>query len=136
MTEYMDKVLIVDDVSAMRQLLGNVLGQLGYRNVFMVGTGEEAIERIKKEKFSVVMLDIDLPGISGLDTLAKLRAIRSDLFVVMISAHHSARNVKEAIANGTDGFIAKPCQRKKIDEVLQKYRRRGRKTVPAVEIDW
>lgn len=133
---YVDKILVVDDIAAMRQLLGTVLTQQGYANVFLVGSGEEAIARLEKEAFSIVMLDINLPGISGLDTLQRIREINPDLFVVMVSAHHSAANVKEAIEKGVNGFIVKPYQRKKVAEVLQKYRKQIAQKTSAAVIDW
>lgn len=131
-----DKILVVDDIAAMRQLLGTVLTQLGYGNVFLVGSGEEAIEKIHQEAFSIVMLDINLPGISGLETLQQIREVNSEIFVVMVSAHHSAANVKEAIEKGVNGFIVKPYQRKKVAEVLQKYRKQTVKKGALSEIDW
>ena len=133
---FADKILVVDDIPAMRQLLGTVLTQQGYANVFLVGTGEEAIERIQKEAFSIVMLDINLPGICGLDTLQRIREINPDLFVVMVSAHHSAANVKAAIEKGVNGFIVKPYQRKKVAEVLEKYRKQVAEKASMAAIDW
>lgn len=133
---FADKILVVDDIPAMRQLLGTVLTQQGYANVFLVGTGEEAIERIQKEAFSIAMLDINLPGISGLETLQRIREINPDLFIVMVSAHHSAANVKAAIEKGVNGFIVKPYQRKKVAEVLKKYRKQIAEKASVAAIDW
>jgi two-component system chemotaxis response regulator CheY len=121
---YKDRILIVDDVALMRDLLKGVLRGFGYANVQDACCGEDALKLMQRDSFSIVMLDINMPGISGMKTLQKLRELDDDVFVVMVSAHSSAENVKQAIENGVDGFIVKPYTQKKVGEMLEKYRRR------------
>jgi len=64
-----------------------------------------------------------MPGISGLKTLQEIKMLNADAFVVMVSSHSSAENVKQAISCGVDGFIAKPYNHNKISEFLAKYRK-------------
>ena len=120
---YEDKILIVDDVAVMRELLKSMLVAHGYEDVDFAASGEEAIERIQQQQYPIITLDINMPGISGLKTLQKIKALDPDVFVVMVSSHSSAENVKQAIVCGVDGFIAKPYNDKKISEFLDKYRK-------------
>lgn len=120
---YTDEILIVDDVAVMRDLLKSMLVAHGYENVDFASSGEEAIERIQQRRYPIITLDINMPGISGLKTLEKIKELDPDAFVVMVSSHSSAENVKQAISCGVDGFIAKPYNDKKISEFLEKYRK-------------
>jgi two-component system chemotaxis response regulator CheY len=118
-----EKVLIVDDVAVMRDLLKSMLIAHGYENVDFASSGEEAIKRVQQQRYPIITLDINMPGISGLKTLQEIKALDADSFVVMVSSHSSAENVKQAIACGVDGFIAKPYNNKKVSEFLEKYRK-------------
>lgn len=121
---YKDKILIVDDVAVMRDLLKGVLRGFGYDNVQDVSCGEDALKLLQRESYAIVMLDINMPGISGMKTLQKIREADEDIFVAMVSAHSSAENVRQAIDNGVDGFVVKPYTQKKVGELLDKYRRK------------
>lgn len=117
-----DKILIVDDVAVMRDLLKSMLVAHGYENIDFASSGEEAIERVQNNSYPIITLDINMPGISGLKTLQTIKELDADAFVVMVSSHSSAENVRQAISCGVDGFIAKPYNNNKISEFLDKYR--------------
>lgn len=117
-----DKILVVDDVALMRDLLIKELSTLGFTNIHHATCGDEAMEMIQQGGFSMVMLDINMPGISGLKTLQMIREYDSDIFSVIVSAHSSAENVKQAIMGGANGFIVKPYTMKKISDIVEKYR--------------
>ncbi len=78
------KVLIVDDEEAVRDLFVDLLKKEGYQTS-ACATGEETLELLKKEKFDVVLLDIKLPGINGLEVLKNISDNYKDLTVVMIT---------------------------------------------------
>jgi two-component system chemotaxis response regulator CheY len=120
---YRDKILIVDDVALMRDLLKGVLREFGYNDLHDASCGEEALALVQRERYAIVMLDINMPGVSGMKTLQGIRDTNDETFVVMVSAHSSVENVKQAIENGVDGFIVKPYTQKKVGEMLEKYRR-------------
>lgn len=117
-----DKILVVDDVALMRDLLIKELNSLGFDNIQHASSGDDALNMIRQGGFSMVMLDINMPGISGLKTLQMIREFDSSIFTVIVSAHSSAENVKQAIVSGANGFIVKPYTMKKISDIVDKYR--------------
>jgi len=122
---FKDRVLIVDDVVVMRSLLKSVLVSFGCEDVSEAACGEDALALLGKADYSLVFLDINMPGISGMKTLEKIREFDQDIFIIMVSSHSSAENVKQAIQNGVNGFIVKPYTQNKVGEILEKYRRRA-----------
>jgi len=100
-------VLVVDDEDGIRQSLTDVLQDEGYR-VSAVASGEECLDFLSKEKADVVLLDIWLPGIDGLETLAKIRERENPPVVVMISGHGTIETAVRATKQGAFDFIEKP----------------------------
>ena len=100
-------VLIVDDEAGVRSALGGVLRDEGYV-VDAVESGETCLERVTRTPYDVIVLDIWLPGIDGLVTLAKLRDRRVDAPVVMISGHGNIESAVRAIKMGAFDFVEKP----------------------------
>lgn len=120
---FTDTVLIVDDVAIMRSLLKRMLIAYGYENISEASSGEEALKLLEKSEHSLVLLDINMPGISGIRTLKAIRESGQATFVVMVSSHSSAENVRTAIEIGANGFIVKPYTQNKVGDILEKYRR-------------
>ncbi len=100
-------ILIVDDELGIRQSLTSVLEDEGYR-AESVETGEACLERLGKGKFSVILLDIWLPGMDGLETLEKIQALDDPPVVVMISGHGTIETAVRATKLGAFDFIEKP----------------------------
>jgi two-component system, NtrC family, nitrogen regulation response regulator NtrX len=107
-------VLVVDDESGIRQSLGDVLRDEGY-GVETVERGEECLDRLAEKKFDVVMLDIWLPGMDGLQTLEKLQAVENPPIVIMITGHGTIETAVRATKLGAFDFIEKPLS---IDKTL------------------
>jgi len=105
-------ILIVDDSIAMRMLLQRALRNtnLPLERVFEAGDGSAALEILKKETVSLILSDINMPKMDGLQLLAELRANDQwkQLPVVMISTESSQTKVMEALRLGAKGFIRKP----------------------------
>jgi len=105
-------ILIVDDEAGVRSALSGVLRDEGYL-VEAVDSGEACLERVVRAPFDVIVLDIWLPGMDGLATLAKLQDRRIDAQVVMISGHGNIESAVRAIKMGAFDFVEKPLSLEK-----------------------
>src|SRR5258706_4369187 len=100
-------ILIVDDEAGVRSALSGILRDEGY-GVEAVESGEACLDRAMRAAFDVIILDIWLPGMDGLATLAKLQQRRVDAPVIMISGHGNIESAVRAIKMGAFDFIEKP----------------------------
>jgi len=110
----MHNVLIVDDESGIRQSLQGILEDEGYRSD-VAETGEACLESLQQKKFDVVLLDIWLPGMDGLETLAKIREFENAPEVIMISGHGTIETAVRATKLGAYDLLEKPLS---IDKTL------------------
>ena len=107
-----EHILIVDDERAIQTTLRGVLEDEGYR-VTAVGSGEQALARLQDDAPDIIFLDIWMPGIDGLDTLAEMKRLRPELAVVMISGHGTIETAVKATKLGAYDFIEKPLSLEK-----------------------
>src|SRR6476619_738623 len=105
-------VLVVDDEAGVRSALSGVLRDEGYA-VDVVDSGEACLDRATRAAYDVIVLDIWLPGIDGLATLARLRLRHVDVPVVMISGHGNIESAVRAIKMGAFDFVEKPLSLEK-----------------------
>src|SRR5437879_11746269 len=110
----MHKILIVDDEAGIRESLAGVLADEGY-SAASVESGEACLDLVRKTGFDVVLLDIWLPGIDGLDTLEKIRELDNPPEVIMISGHGTIETAVRATKLGAYDFLEKPLS---IDRTL------------------
>jgi two-component system, NtrC family, nitrogen regulation response regulator NtrX len=110
----MHKILIVDDESSIQQSLKGILDDEGY-NTLVAGSGEDCLELLRKRAQDVVLLDIWLPGIDGLETLQKIRELDNAPEVIMISGHGTIETAVRATKLGAYDFLEKPLS---IDKTL------------------
>jgi two-component system nitrogen regulation response regulator NtrX len=118
-------VLIVDDEAGVRSALSGVLRDEGYV-VDAVESGEACLDRVVRAVYDVIVLDIWLPGMDGLATLAKLRERRVDAPVVMISGHGNIESAVKAIKLGAFDFVEKPLSLEKTVLVIGNAVRQSR----------
>lgn len=102
------KVLIVDDDKSVRNFLEKFLKQKGYLWVKSVSTGKEALDIIEKDRIKLVLLDIKLPGMDGIEVLRKIKKIKPDTDVIMITGFPEESTAKEALKLGAYDYIMKP----------------------------
>lgn len=101
------KVLVVDDEVPVRDLLSDLLKRENC-SVNICGTGEEALDLLKKDSFDVVLLDIKLPGISGLEVLKNIRDTNKNLPVIMITGFgYNEDLISKSKEFGCSGYIGK-----------------------------
>jgi two-component system nitrogen regulation response regulator NtrX len=108
----MPSILIVDDEPGVRSALSGVLRDEGY-NVDAVDSGEACLDRLSRRVFDVVVLDVWLPGMDGLATLARMRERQVDAQVVIISGHGNVESAVRAIKMGAFDFVEKPLSLEK-----------------------
>lgn len=111
--------LIVDDVSSVRAFLQQTLSQLGAMEILQASTGEEALARFTDNLPDVVFLDIELPDMDGQLILKEMKVMKSNVHVIMVTAHGTVDNVKKSIKLGASGFIVKPFSPRKISSVIK-----------------
>ncbi len=102
------RILLVDDESILRNILKNVLRNEGYSVVGEAGDGVAALELCRGLKPDLVLLDINMPGVDGLDVLQAIRRYFPSIKVIMVSAYGSLDRVSSAISSGAVGFVVKP----------------------------
>jgi excisionase family DNA binding protein len=109
-------ILIVDDDELTREFFKRLLQE--YR-IVTASTGEEAVYLIGKEQFDLVLLDIKMPGIDGIETLRQIKKSKPALPVIMISAHGSLKTSVEAAKIGALDSIAKPFDIEEMKDVIK-----------------
>ncbi len=115
-----EKVLIVDDEDSIRSLFVEALEELGYR-CDVAGNGLECLEKFYRVKdYDVVLLDIQMPKLNGIETLKKLKAYSPDLSIIMVSASRDIENVRAALKEGAYDYVFKPFNVNDVDTVIRR----------------
>jgi two-component system, NtrC family, nitrogen regulation response regulator NtrX len=103
----MSNILIIDDEKAIRKTLSEILSYEGYK-IDEAGDGEEGLRKLKEKEFDVVLCDIKMPKIDGLEFLEKSRETNADTPIIMISGHGTIETAVEAVKKGAYDYISKP----------------------------
>lgn len=118
-------VLIVDDEKGVQTSLGGILEDAGYASR-SASSGEEAMEMLARETFPVILLDVWLPGMDGIEALANIRQASPESFVIMISGHGSIETAVRATKLGAFDFVEKPLSLQKtllvVENAFHQYR--------------
>ena len=112
------RVLVVDDELSVCEALREVLDIKGYR-VSVAQSGCEALASYRRERPDVVLLDVRMPGMSGLDVLREIRAFDPEALVVMVTAVSDRKVIEEAFAAGASGYVKKPVDVSYLVSVLK-----------------
>lgn len=99
-------ILVVDDDPQIRRVMRMTLVAQGYE-VSDARTGEEALEKLRKEKCDLILLDVNLPGMNGLETCRLIRA-SSDIAIIMLTVRSAEKDKVEALDAGADDYVTKP----------------------------
>jgi len=115
-------VLLADDAGPSREILSAILRNFasGLR-LHEVRNGADAVQAWRSLSPHVTMLDLDMPGLDGLQALQQIREADPTSFVAIVSAGSSLDNVRKALALGASGFVVKPYKPQRILDVLKKY---------------
>jgi DNA-binding NtrC family response regulator len=113
------RILVVDDDAEMRALLADVLGDEGY-SVEGVPDGAEALIRLRTESFRAIVLDKNMPGLSGLDLLPGLRTICPETPVILITAFGDVSTYMNAMEKGAFELLFKPFRMRELLRALRR----------------
>ena len=120
-----DNILVVDDDPDIREVLKDRLESLGYR-VLTADSGKEGLDLLEKECPQLILLDIEMPALSGIEVLKEIRKRDLDLTVVMITAYGTIERAVEAMKEGAYDFIPKPFEPDHVALIVQKAFERER----------
>lgn len=124
-----DKVLLVDDEESFVDTLGKRLKARGLR-VEMAGSGEEAVDKVGFQAFDVIVLDLAMPGMDGIETLKRLREIDPDVQIILLTGYGCVEKAVEATKLGAMDFLQKPAA---LPELLDLIREAGARKALLVE---
>jgi len=120
------KVAIVEDNPAFRQYLSELIANTpGYRCVCACATAEEAVDRIPERRPDVVLMDIHLPGVSGIACTARLREKMPGIQVIMLTVYKDIQTIFQALKAGACGYVLKRADEKEILEAIAEVRAGG-----------
>ena len=117
-----NRILVADDEESMRWVLSKALRKKGF-SVDLARDGDEALSLIQSQPYDMAILDIKMPGLTGLELLDRVRELKSDLLVVIMTAEASMKNAVEAMKRGAYDYITKPFDLDVIDAIVEKVNR-------------
>jgi two-component system, OmpR family, KDP operon response regulator KdpE len=136
------RILVVDDDPQIRRVMRVTLTGQGYE-VDDAKSGEAALEKLREQRFDLVLLDMNMPGIGGLETCREIRA-QSEISIIMLTVRDSESDKVEALDAGADDYVTKPYNAPELLARIRAGLRRtpwtagasGRVTLGAVEVDF
>ncbi|MBU1699622.1 MAG: response regulator [Candidatus Eisenbacteria bacterium] len=102
------RVLIVDDSAVMRRILGNAMSQIGATVITQAADGREAVEAANRADFDLVLMDWNMPNLSGFDALKEIRANGKKMPIIMVTTEAEKARVIDAVRAGANNYIIKP----------------------------
>jgi len=103
----MSNILIIDDEKAIRKTLSEILSYEGYK-IDEAGDGEEGLKKFREKEYDVILCDIKMPKIDGIEFLEKAKESNADVPIIMISGHGTIETAVEAVKKGAYDYISKP----------------------------
>lgn len=120
------KILVVDDQAIVREVMVDILTQAGHQTA-SVGNGEDALDMLGKESFDVLLTDIVMPGMNGLDLVSEAHQVSPTTVSILITAYPSVDSIDQAIAHlGAHDYLLKPVDKNKLCDAVTKAIKRKR----------
>lgn len=117
------RILIVDDNISMCRVMSFILEDKGYA-VETAQSGPEAIAKVKETPFDIIFMDIKMPDMDGVETYNRIKKIRPEAVVVMMTAYAVEDLIQEALKKGANGVMYKPLDIKKVVALIEKARKK------------
>ena len=128
-------VLVVDDHSAARNAVCEILTDAGY-DVTSCANGTEAIKRVGKQSFDVIVTDLMMPGMTGLDMIKRLRETGCDSQMIMVTAHATVETAVQAMRHGAYDYLEKPFDAQRLESVVARALEQApRSSMPAANAE-
>jgi len=127
------EILVVEDNTINQKLIHKLLLNMKM-NVTLANNGLEGFELYKKNRYNIVLMDIQMPIMSGIESTKKIRAYEKEEAlsatpIIAVTANNSRENIKEYLAIGMDDFLAKPINIKKLENVIKEYTKGNKKII-------
>ncbi len=117
--KFQGTVLLVDDEPHIRKFVGLILKSLGAQQIVEAGNGEEALAAYERERPDLVLLDVNMPVMDGLETLEKLKALDPECVVIMLTSLSNRETVEKAVELGAVDYIRKDTPKAEITQALE-----------------
>lgn len=124
------RILVVDDEPQLRCVLKSMLSALGFV-VADAESGEDAVAKVREERFDLILLDVNMPGMGGLETCRSIRE-KSEVGIIMLTVRGRSQDKIEALNAGADGYVTKPFD---VNELLARIRATLRRAPAAARPD-
>jgi len=111
------KVLVVDDEERFRLTLAKLLAVRGL-DVTTLGSGQEALEALRQKDFDVIVLDVRMPGMNGIETLAEIKKINPMIEVIILTGHASVDVAVDIMKLGGYDYLLKPCSLEELTDKI------------------
>ncbi|WP_026377063.1 response regulator [Aestuariibacter salexigens] len=115
------KILVVDDVDAITTFIRTLLQRLGYHHVDTASDAEQTMQRVASTHYDMILLDINLLGVNGIDLLESLLKASPSSKIIMCSGSSSEVNIRNALDKGAVGFLVKPVTATSIEAALNRH---------------
>lgn len=113
------KILVADDEQVVRDLFGRFFGRKDYE-IFFAANGKEALDKIKEDKFDLLLLDLNMPVMSGMEVISKVNEAKKDLIIIVITGYATLGTAKEAIKQGCFDYISKPFDIEEVKAIVER----------------
>lgn len=112
------KALVVDDSNTMRRILSNILKDVGFEDVQEANDGKEAVAKVGEADYNLVLMDWNMPVMSGIEALTEIRSQGHTVPIVMVTTEAEKSRVMEALKAGANNYIIKPFSSDKVAEKI------------------
>ncbi|MEO5366522.1 MAG: response regulator [Magnetococcus sp. WYHC-3] len=129
----MSRILVVEDNQINQQVTLGLLRNLGYSDVDLAEDGLSALGRATREHYDLILMDVRMPGLDGLEVVRRIRGWESRqqsprVPIIALTAHAMVQDREQCLAAGMDDYLAKPVRKAMLGDMVAQWLRRGTQT--------